>query len=404
MNTAGQARPADAPSTAPVAANDRSLALVCDERGRLLRMLCDDFELTAALQPGDAVARLVDADAQPKFDAFIAECARAGAAVDWQIAVPQRTRLRVLHFSGLQLGDDEMLVFAAVRRSGTLPQPAALQPASAAAQRAAEDAALYDELMRVNNELTNVQRQLAKSHRELQRLNSEKNRWLGIAAHDLRSPLSIVQTYAEFLEAEAGAALDAEARGFLGTIRESVGFMQRLVDDLLEVAQIEAGGLQLQRQPADLAALLARNVALNRVLAARKGIAVECRAEAEAWLPIDAAKIEQALNNLIGNAVKFSPPGSTVEVGLRPEGDAWCVSVADQGPGIAADAQARLFQPFVTAGSRGTAGEKSTGLGLAIVRRVVEAHGGRIGVRSSPGRGAVFEFRLPLAESGSDRP
>lgn len=404
MNAASLVRPAGPSSGAPRAADDRRLVLVCDAQGRLRRVLCDDFRLTAALPPGDRVARLVDADAQPKFDAFTAECARAWAAVDWQIAVPQRGRLGVLHFAGLRLGHDELLVVASARRGATLPPPAAPQPASAAAQRAAEDAALYDELMGVNNELTNVQRQLAKSHRELQRLNAEKNRWLGIAAHDLRSPLSIVQMYAEFLQAEAGAALGAEARGFLGTIRESVGFMQRLVDDLLDVAQIEAGGVQLQRQPADLADLLARSVALNRVPAARKGIAVEYRAEAAAWLPLDAAKIEQALNNLIGNAVKFSPPGSTIEVGLRQDGDAWCVSIADQGPGIAADAQARLFQPFVTAGSRATAGEKSTGLGLAIVRRVVEAHGGRIGVRSAPGRGAVFHFSLPLAEAAGERP
>ncbi len=392
---------AGAPPTAPSApddpADDRRLALVCDGRGRLRRVLADAFDLTATLRPGDAVAALVDADARSKFDAFVAACGAAAAAIDWPIAVLQRGRLVLLHFAGLRLGGDALLVVASTERP--VPPPAAQAGASAAAQRAGEDVALYDELMRLNNELTNVQRQLAKSHHELERLNAEKNRWLGIAAHDLRSPLAVVQTYAEFLEAEAGAALGAEARGFLATIGESAGFMRRLVDDLLDVAQIEAGGLRLQREPADVAALTARAVARHRVLAARKGIAVEVRGgPPQAWAPIDATKIEQVLDNLIGNAVKFSPPGSIVEVGLELRADTLGVQVADQGPGLAADEQARLFRPFVTAAARGTAGEKSTGLGLAIARRVVEAHGGHIGVDSAPGEGAVFHFSLPLTE------
>ena len=106
------------------------------------------------------------------------------------------------------------------------------------------------------------------------------------------------------------------------------------------------------------------------------------------------------LNNLIGNAMKFSPPGSRVLVSATSAADTITISVADQGPGIPASDLPNLFKPFTRATALGTAGEKSTGLGLAIVRKIVEAHGGRIWVKSEPGKGATFFVSLPITAPG----
>lgn len=263
-------------------------------------------------------------------------------------------------------------------------------------KRAGRDDSIYEELTRLNNEMANLQREMAKTNAELNELNAQKNRLLGMAAHDLRSPLGVILVYSEYLETEAAAVLDEEQREFVTTIKDTSEFMLRMVSDLLDVTSIEAGQLNLERRPADLCRLIRRSVTLNRVLASKKEIAV--RFEAPAVSPeinIDAGKIEQVLNNLIGNAVKFSHRGTQVTVRLSATSEAVTVAVHDQGQGIPAGDLSKLFRPFSKASVRSTGGEPCTGLGLAIVRRIVEGHGGRIRVESEVGRGSMFCFTLP---------
>lgn len=396
----------------------RGLALRCDSGGRLGSVLRDDFGISAGLSAGMPVRRMVDSEARGKFDAFIERLTTSPIVVDWQITVACDGGLKPLHFTGLDLGTDR-LILATDRRSDLVLLAAAqlqtIVPATtgqrivqhltaALAQRAGDDAALYEELMHANNELVTLQRQLAKSHHELERLNAEKNRWLGIAAHDLRSPLAIVQTYSDFIAAEAGAALGTEQHQFLDAMRDAIASMRRLIDDLLDVACIEAGRLVLRREPADLAALMAGNAARNRLLAMRKNIALVCeiRSAGQPW--IDAARIEQVLDNLIGNAIKFSSPGTTIRVSLDREDEALAIAIADQGTGIAAAQLEQLFRPFVSGSTIGTAGERGAGLGLAIARRVIEEHGGRLTVQTEPGCGTVFHFSLPLTVPPSQQP
>ncbi len=249
----------------------------------------------------------------------------------------------------------------------------------------------------LNNELATLQREMAKKNVELEQLNALKSELLGMAAHDLRSPLGVIQNYSDFLEADAGPLLSDEQRAFISTIKRTSSFMLNLVDDLLDVSTIEAGRLTLDRRPSDLGQLLTDNVTLNRTLAARKSVTIEWAAPA-ATLPmvsLDAGRIEQVLNNLIGNAMKFAAPGSRVLVAVLSAADAVVFSIADEGPGIPPGDLPNLFKPFARATARGTAGEKSTGLGLAIVRKIVEAHGGRIWVESELGHGATFFVSLP---------
>lgn len=133
----------------------------------------------------------------------------------------------------------------------------------------------YDELSRLNNELATAQRELAKKISQLARLNEQKNHFLGIAAHDLRNPLDVILTYSRFLLEDADGALDPRHARFIRTIRSSSDFMLSLVDDLLDIAKIEAGRLELDLSRVDLAALVRRNVSLQRVLAERKGIGID---------------------------------------------------------------------------------------------------------------------------------
>jgi signal transduction histidine kinase len=174
--------------------------------------------------------------------------------------------------------------------------------------------------------------------------------------------------------------------------------MLNLINDLLDVARIESGNLDLRPQEGDFLAFARRVAGLQAVLAERRGITVTVEdGDAPCAAVFDPARMEQVLNNLIGNAVKFSGDGTRVTV--RVECAAACVrvSVADQGPGIPEGELRTIFKEFHRGTARPAAGERSTGLGLAIARRIVEAHGGTIGVESEVGKGSTFFFTLPAA-------
>jgi signal transduction histidine kinase len=170
-----------------------------------------------------------------------------------------------------------------------------------------------------------------------------------------------------------------------------------LINDLLDVSAIEAGQLELRYRVVDLAAYLQECHAANAVLAEAKSI--ELVLDLEPNLPLvtmDPDRINQVVNNLITNAVKFSYPNTVITLRAQAEDNTVAISVQDQGQGIPAKDLGKMFTEFGRASVRPTAGEKSTGLGLAIVKRMVEAHGGRIWVESQVGVGSTFTFTLPL--------
>jgi signal transduction histidine kinase len=172
--------------------------------------------------------------------------------------------------------------------------------------------------------------------------------------------------------------------------------MLEMVNDLLDVSAIDSGEIYLRREPVDLRELTEKNVSLNRRLAENVGIELACRVpEDEIVCEADRDKMHQVLNNLVSNAIKYSPSGSAVTINLAADEGHAVVSVADQGPGIPKEAAEKLFQPFKTAGTASSSGQKSTGLGLYICRRIVEAHGGRIWLESEPGEGSTFAFEIP---------
>lgn len=391
--------------------SEEGIALRCSTDGTIIRVVRDDLGLAARMLVGARLEALVDPGVQQKLGAFIAAVNQRNASFDWEITVPIDSGLLPLHFAGMRT-DEGLLVIAARTRSALMQintemlrinneQTNALRAmskelASVSARNNDRDDSMFEDLTSVNNELANLQREMARKNAELSALNEEKNRFLGIAAHDLRSPLGVILSYSEFLESEAAAVLDAEQRNFVVAIRSTSQFMLRLIDDLLDVSQIEAGQLNLELQPVELVALLRHNIGLNRVLAARKQIVLDFEpAVARFSLLADAAKLEQVLNNLIGNAVKYSPPGALVTVRLEPAGAGATITIEDHGPGIPAADLPKLFKPFGRTSVRPTAGEKSTGLGLVIVRRIVAGHGGEVRVDSEVGRGSRFIVDLP---------
>jgi signal transduction histidine kinase len=262
----------------------------------------------------------------------------------------------------------------------------------------ADEAFVQQEIVALNNELGNLARELSRKNAELARLNEIKNRFLGMAAHDLRKPVGAMLTYREFLIDEAAASLNEEQRRFLAIIRSSCDFMARLIDDFLDIAVIESGHLTIHRAAVDPATIVAASMAVAQVHARRKGIVCHVDAPSLPCIQADAGKMEQVLNNLTINAIEHSQPGSTVRIASALKDATWVVVVEDQGVGIDPDDLARLFNPFERGRVVKTAGEKSTGLGLAIAKKIVEGHGGIMAAESTPGAGTTFTVRIPVGK------
>jgi signal transduction histidine kinase len=255
-------------------------------------------------------------------------------------------------------------------------------------------------LARIRTHLQNqlLAEQLKSLVEQLSNANAAKNRFLGMAAHDLRNPLASIRGLAEFLRDGTVGELTADQLDLINTIHGASQSMLILVNDLLDVATIEAGELKLQLAPHDLGELVAKSVFLANINAAKKHTQILFEARGSGpLLAIDAPKIRQVVDNLLSNAVKYSPPHATITVELQSGSSTCSLGVKDQGPGIPADERDRLFKDFSRLSAKPTGGEQSTGLGLAICRKIVEAHHGSIVAENLPAGGCEFRITLPLS-------
>jgi signal transduction histidine kinase len=242
-----------------------------------------------------------------------------------------------------------------------------------------------------------TQAELNRKNSELQKTNSEKNYYLGVAAHDLRGPLGHIKMFSDYLIDELEGKIDDEQKEYLSIINKSSGFLLRLVDNLLDISKIEAGELKLNHQEVDFSEFLREQISLANPHAQRKNIVFNFKPyEGTISLECDPMHISQVVNNILTNAVKFSSQGTTVTVTNELDGENAIVHIADQGQGIPSDELPTIFNAFQKTSVKSTEGEKSTGLGLAIVKKIVEAHGGRIWANSEVGKGTTFSFSLPL--------
>jgi signal transduction histidine kinase len=388
------------------------IALLCDDGGVISYVLHNSLLGDGAnMFVGHPLTRLIDRRSMSKALSFLVKLRAEGAIFDWEMGVPVDGAIEILHFAGVAV-DDQIFVMGAKDRNEVFnlydgmvrinnEQMNALRSAvkqnALLAQEMQRDQGLYDELTRLNNELVNLQRELTKKNMELSRLNELKNRFLGMAAHDLRNPLAAIQSYSEFLIEEAGAQLSPEHQEFVATIYASSRFMANLVNDLLDISTIESGQLRLDLEVVDLIALIRRNVELNSILAHKKGITLTFASDGDIPpMVLDVSKIEQVINNLVSNAIKYSYPDSPVSIRLARQAERVVLSVADEGQGIPAEEMDKLFEYFGRTSVQSTAGEPSTGLGLAIARNIVVGHGGEIWAESQVGEGSTFYVSLPI--------
>ena len=242
---------------------------------------------------------------------------------------------------------------------------------------------------------------------EARQLEHAKDEFLATASHELKTPLTTLNGYLELLERQVsrprGPDLPKVAR-YVATARGELLRLRRLSEDLLEVARIEAGRLRQQLEPGDLTATVRDTVErfVRRPGLAQRGHQIVCQTSEPLPARHDALRIGQVINNLLENALKYSPAGGEVRIEVGQVGDEAQISVQDFGIGIPATERERLFSPFYRATNASVGSPEGLGLGLYISRGIVEGHGGRIWAGSAPGSGTIFRVALPLDTAGDD--
>jgi signal transduction histidine kinase len=389
-----QAPSTNASISSTVSSRPEGLALVCEPGGEVRSVAIANVE---GSRVGASFCASTDASTSEACKVFLTTVRRGG----FTRSTPLRIGSRDLHCFGT--AHDDLLYIIAV-----------IDPVSAAtfADHAAEATGdrtfaqlageirrtystydLYEELARVNNDLVTAQRELARSVAELQKLNGYKDELLGMAAHDLRNPLHVNAAIISFLLEEESSGPEDD-RMLLERLRANSTYMTRLVDSVLDFAAIESGRVRLERKETSVAEVIGTLVEMLRVIASTKQVEIRYENDGPATMLIDGVKVGEAVQNIISNAVQYSPAGAVVDVRIHDRGTRVDIEVEDQGPGIAESDIPQLFLPFQRLTPAKGGRQKSVGLGLAITKRLIEAHGGSIAVRSEVGRGTTFVVTL----------
>jgi signal transduction histidine kinase len=256
------------------------------------------------------------------------------------------------------------------------------------------------ELQEANQELVSVNEELHSTNDQLTAVNEEKNTFIGMAAHDLKSPINSIKGLVDLFQMEQDN-LTEEQKEYLRYISSSSIRMLRLISDILNVNKIEEGKSTLRLEKFNIYDFVENLVFGLKLTAEQKNIKMQLTANTRDMLvESDKDMIAQILENLISNAIKFSPPDRRIMVRVMQEQNQLCLSIADQGQGIKSTELPHLFDKFTRISTRPTAGEDSTGLGLSIVKGLVEKLHGDISVESEENVGSTFTVKLPLSIKG----
>lgn len=234
-------------------------------------------------------------------------------------------------------------------------------------------------------------------YQEVIELNEMKNKFLGIVAHDIRSPVMVVKSYLELFNHGFLGDITEEQKEIIADIQKMCRTMLCLIDDLLDLSVIQSGKWKLQKKKTDISSYLTDWYLCNKILGKAKNIEITLEVEKDiAEVFMDTNRINQVLTNLLTNAIKFSHSGTDIKVIATGEDDHLKISVHDNGQGIPEKELEHLFNELFRTSVLPTNGEKCTGLGLSICKCIVQAHGGNIMVESKEGEGTVFTFTIPM--------
>ena len=259
---------------------------------------------------------------------------------------------------------------------------------------------LEDRVAQRTRALMQANRRLSAQWLRLQRANGFKNEILGTVAHDLKNPLGVILGRTEMLTELIGAGSSRESvTAQVEHIRDATRRLTSMVDHLISDAMADAFDISIRREPVDIAALVSEVADANQPLAVNKQQTITVSAPPNFVTMCDSDRIREAIDNLISNAIKYSPIGGKITVVVSHEQNDTIIRVADEGAGLSPEDLGRLFGRFQRLSAKPTAGESSTGLGLSIVKRIIDMHGGKVTADSSgPGQGSTFTVVLPATE------
>jgi signal transduction histidine kinase len=241
-----------------------------------------------------------------------------------------------------------------------------------------------------------LEKELREKIKNEKALNHQKNKLLGVAAHDLRSPLSFIIGCLDIIKP---SITDEVMVDLLNRVDKTSHHMLELLNDVLNVSSIESGNVKVKMMPNSLKESIISAIEDSVALAKNKNITINCDINdkyGDITVKSDKSRINQILINLLSNAIKYSMPDTEITVRITQQIEGWVVEIVDQGQGIPVDELEGVFDEFKKTSVSSTAGETSTGLGLAIVKKLVQCHGGNIWVESEPGKGSTFSFNIPM--------
>jgi signal transduction histidine kinase len=254
-----------------------------------------------------------------------------------------------------------------------------------------------DEIGALAADVNRMNDELGRLYRELETASRHKSDFLATMSHELRTPLNAIIGFSEVLHEQMFGELNERQRAYVEDVMEAGRHLLSLINDVLDLAKIEAGRMELELSDVEIPELLRSAVSMHSERAGRIGIALALTTEpAGIEIAADERRVRQIVFNLLSNAIKFTPPEGRVDVSARLDDGQVEIAVADTGPGIRAEDLETIFEEF----EQTTDGKKSegAGLGLPLSRKLVELHGGRLWVESEPGRGSTFRFTLPVLQ------
>jgi signal transduction histidine kinase len=256
-----------------------------------------------------------------------------------------------------------------------------------------------DEIGALAADVNRMNDELARTYRELETASRHKSDFLATMSHELRTPLNAIIGFSEVLHEQMFGELNERQLAYVNDVLAAGRHLLELINDVLDLAKIEAGRMELTLSDVAIPDLLRSAVSMHSERADRAGVTLGLTTDpAEIRIAADERRVRQIVFNLLSNAVKFTPADGRVDVSARLDGDHVEIDVADTGPGIAAGDLEKIFEEFEQAGDGKK--EEGTGLGLPLSRKLVELHGGRLWAESRPGHGSTFHFTLPVEAAG----